>query len=100
MIVRWGLGALTGVLDEIGATAPFLVASERWSATELPVRFAGRWSDVPTARIDEIAGVTERADALVALGGGSTIDTAKAVSAATGLPLVSIPTTYSGGEWT
>jgi maleylacetate reductase len=31
---------------------------------------------------------------------GSAIDTAKAVSAATGLPLISIPTTYSGAEWT
>ena len=36
----------------------------------------------------------------MALGGGSAIDTAKAVSAATGLPLVSIPTTYAGAEWT
>ena len=28
------------------------------------------------------------------------IDTAKAASAASGLPLVSVPTTYSGAEWT
>jgi maleylacetate reductase len=34
------------------------------------------------------------------VGGGSAIDTAKAASAATGLPLVSVPTTYSGAEWT
>ena len=34
------------------------------------------------------------------VGGGSAIDTAKAVSAATGLPLVAVPTTYSGSEWT
>ena len=40
------------------------------------------------------------ADGLVALGGGSAIDTAKAVSSETGLPIVSIPTTYSGAEWT
>jgi maleylacetate reductase len=37
---------------------------------------------------------------IVAVGGGSAIDTAKAASAATGLPLVSVPTTYSGAEWT
>ena len=37
---------------------------------------------------------------MLALGGGSTIDTAKRVSAETGLPLVSVPTTYSGSEWT
>jgi maleylacetate reductase len=40
------------------------------------------------------------ADGLIALGGGSAIDTAKAISSETGLPLVSIPTTYSGAEWT
>jgi maleylacetate reductase len=40
------------------------------------------------------------ADGLLAVGGGSTIDTAKAASAASGLPLVSVPTTYSGAEWT
>jgi maleylacetate reductase len=38
-------------------------------------------------------------DGLVALGGGSAIDTAKAVSADSGLPLVSVPTTYAGAEW-
>jgi maleylacetate reductase len=37
---------------------------------------------------------------VLAFGGGSTIDTGKAVSARTGLPLVCIPTTYSGAEWT
>ena len=35
-----------------------------------------------------------------AVGGGSAIDTAKAVSARQGLPVVSVPTTYSGAEWT
>jgi maleylacetate reductase len=37
---------------------------------------------------------------VLAMGGGSTIDTGKATSARTGLPLVSVPTTYSGAEWT
>ena len=31
---------------------------------------------------------------------GYAIDLAKAISAATGLPVVSVPTTYSGSEWT
>jgi maleylacetate reductase len=37
---------------------------------------------------------------VVALGGGSAIDLGKAISAAAGVPLVSVPTTYSGSEWT
>jgi len=34
------------------------------------------------------------------VGGGSAIDTAHHASAETGLPVVSVPTTYSGAEWT
>ena len=63
-------------------------------------RHVGRWSPLPTDDIDAVAADAAGADALVALGGGSAIDTGKAVSAQTGLPLVSIPTTYSGAEWT
>jgi maleylacetate reductase len=51
---------------------------------------------LPTDEPIDVAG----ADVLLALGGGSTIDTAKRVSAESGLPLVSVPTTYSGAEWT
>ncbi len=36
----------------------------------------------------------------MAVGGGSAIDLGKALSAAAELPLVSVPTTYSGAEWT
>jgi maleylacetate reductase len=36
----------------------------------------------------------------LAVGGGSAIDTAKAASAQARLPLVSVPTTYAGAEWT
>ena len=98
MIVRWGLGELAGLLGELGAARPFVFASPRW--LELPLRAHGRWSELPSDRISEIVVATAGADVLVALGGGSTIDTGKAVSAETSLPLVSIPTTYSGAEWT
>jgi alcohol dehydrogenase class IV len=37
---------------------------------------------------------------VLAVGGGSAIDTAKVASAVSGLPQVSVPTTYSGAEWT
>jgi len=93
LIVRWSLDELPAVLAELGAERPFLVASPRWS---LDVPVAGRWEEVPSDRI----AVTGDADSLVAVGGGSAIDTAKSASVQSGLPLVSVPTTYSGAEWT
>ena len=98
MIVRWGLGELPNVLGEVGSERPLVIASDRWSGLDLPA--SGRWSDVPTDRIPEVAEAARSADGLLAVGGGSAIDLAKAVSAATELPLVSVPTTYSGSEWT
>lgn len=41
-----------------------------------------------------------RADALIPVGGGSTIGLAKAIALEHGLPIVAIPTTYSGSEMT
>jgi maleylacetate reductase len=101
MIVRWGLGELPGVLAELGVEHPYLLASERHSQPRLPGS-VGWWSELPTDRIGEVAAAATvaRADVLVPVGGGSTIDTAKAVSAETSLPVVSLPTTYSGAEWT
>jgi maleylacetate reductase len=92
--VRWGLGELPGVLGELGVERPLLVASRRWDRLGLPA--AARWDEIPSHRIEAPDGI----DGLVAVGGGSAIDTAKAASAASGLPLVSVPTTYSGSEWT
>ena len=82
------------MLAELSIERPFLVASPRWDDSGLPA--AARWTEIPSHRIAVPAGV----DGILGAGGGSAIDTAKAASAATGLQLVSVPTTYSGAEWT
>ncbi len=98
MTVRWGLDELGPLLEELGIERPFLIASGRWSKLDLPS--VGRWQEVPSDRVPEIVAAAEGSDGLLAVGGGSAIDLAKAVSAATGLAVVSVPTTYSGAEWT
>ncbi len=100
MIVRWGLGSLPEACTEAGVTSPLLVASPRWDSLELHIEPAARWRDVPSDRIPEAVAAARGADGVLAVGGGSGIDLGKAISAATGLPLVSVPTTYAGAEWT
>ena len=100
MIVRWGLGELGAVCAEAGVTRPLLVASERWDELALALEPAGRWREVPSTRIEEALAAAPEADGVVAVGGGSAIDLGKAISAAGAFPLVSVPTTYAGAEWT
>ena len=94
MIVRFGLDALPALLAETGISRPFVIASDRWRALDVP--HEEWWSEVPSHRVV----VSPAADGILGIGGGSAIDTAKAASATAGLPLVSVPTTYSGAEWT
>ena len=98
MIVRWGLNELGALLGELALASPLLVASERWSDIDLPVAFEERWTEVPSTRVAEAA--SRARDGVVALGGGSAIDLGKAISAEASVPLLSIPTTYAGAEWT
>jgi maleylacetate reductase len=102
LIVRWGIGELEGVLAELGVRRAMLVTSERFASLELPVsdRFSGVRRHSPVEVAAAATAAAAGADGVVGLGGGSAIDTAKAVAAATGLPLVAVPTTYAGAEWT
>ena len=100
MIVRWGLDLLPEACAEAGVSSPLLVASGRWDALELPIEVAARWREVPSDRVAVAVAAAPDADGVLAVGGGSAIDLGKAISAAVGLPLVSVPTTYAGAEWT
>ena len=94
MIVRWSLAELPAVLAEAGIERPFLIASERWKKLDLP--HVEWWGEVPSHRVQ----VPVAADGILAVGGGSAIDTGKFASAQAELPVVHVPTTYSGAEWT
>ena len=98
MIVRWGLAQIPDVLGELGIHQPLLVASERWANLGLGVRTDGRWTEVPSEHVADVA--AHAGDGIIAVGGGSAIDLGKAASAEAGVPIVSVPTTYAGAEWT
>lgn len=102
MIVRFGLDQLALLRAELGLERPLLVTTPRFASLELPVarRFSGVRRHAPLDTVEEAEAAAAGADSLVGLGGGSAIDTAKAVSARRGLPLVCVPTTYAGAEWT
>jgi maleylacetate reductase len=95
VIVRWGLDALPGLLADAEIEQPFVIAGPRWHALKLPAG-VGLWTEVPSEHAVPPSG----ADGVLAVGGGSAIDTGKYASAQSGLPVVHVPTTYSGAEWT
>lgn len=113
-VIRFGWGALAEageVIAEVGLERPVLVTTERGrvQAGEIDVVaiFDRVRSHVPVPTVEAAAGVARDADAdgLVGLGGGSAIDTCKAVTVALlgegrELKTIAIPTTYAGAEWT
>ena len=112
-VFRFGAGALAElgeVAAELGLSRLLLVASRRGAADagSLPVVgvYDGVRPHVPVESVHEAAARAREvgADGLVGLGGGSAIDTCKAVVAELAperlLRTIAVPTTYAGAEWT
>jgi alcohol dehydrogenase class IV len=106
--IHFGRGALADASSSLGEGFTLLTtARARAMAPELVAR-AGAVREVPTGRVDEIAGAlldeVEPAELVVALGGGRVIDTAKALAAARPLGrrprVAAVPTTLSAAEMT
>ncbi|MFM6852221.1 MAG: maleylacetate reductase [Terrabacter sp.] len=110
-----GRGSLHHVPTEvarIGAERVLLLATHSASAAgdalagalggRLAARFDGATVHTPVEVTERALAVVadHRADAVVALGGGSAVGLGKALSARTGIPQVAIPTTYAGSEVT
>jgi alcohol dehydrogenase class IV len=113
-VVRFGWGALEelpATAEEVGVERPLLVSTRRGSEQARGLSFAGVFdgvrSHVPAETVDAAVHAVEDAgaDGLVALGGGSAIDTAKAVTLelvhrGRSVRTIAVPTTYAGAEWT
>jgi alcohol dehydrogenase class IV len=114
--IVFGAGAartqLAAEVERLGATRVLVLAStrdeERVAAVTAPLgdRVAGMFTAVrehvplPAAEAARAAAKEVDADALLAIGGGSTVGAAKAVALTARLPIVAVPTTYAGSEVT
>jgi len=82
--------------------APRAAALTAGLGDRLACTFTGVRQHVPIA-VAEVArslAATSGIDVLISIGGGSATGTAKAVALTSGLPIIAVPTTYSGSEMT
>jgi alcohol dehydrogenase class IV len=113
--VVFGAGSLAQLpveLDRLGAkralvlSTPGRAASVRAVADSLGERCAGLYAKavmhVPIEVAEDARNAAKGlgADCCVAVGGGSTVGLGKAIALTTGLPVLAVPTTYSGSEMT
>jgi maleylacetate reductase len=103
---------LAAEVDRLGVGRLLLIASDREAdrAREIVAPFATRvtatFTDVRehvpigTARDARSMATDAQADAVLCIGGGSAIGAAKAVALTHHIPIVAVPTTYSGSEVT
>jgi alcohol dehydrogenase class IV len=110
--VVFGAGSRSKIGEEIerlNMKRALLIASARHSKTiqaELGLRVVETITDVvmhvpiELAHRAETSALAAKADGIIALGGGSSVGLAKAIALGTGLPIIAVPTTYSGSEMT
>jgi maleylacetate reductase len=106
--VLFGAGRVAEVpaeVERLGARRPLVVCgrSEEATASAWPwPALVGVAPHVPVEVAEDARrrAADERADALVAVGGGSAVGLAKAIALTARLPIVAVPTTYAGSELT
>jgi alcohol dehydrogenase class IV len=110
-----GEGAMELVVTEVerlGASRALVIATPRrtTAAEEVSALLGARSTGVLATAVEHVPiqtaeqgraeATSRRADALVAVGGGSTVGLAKAIALSLGLPIIALPTTFSGSEMT
>jgi maleylacetate reductase len=109
--VVFGAGAVRGLaaeVDKLGAKRVLMLSTPGRAAmaAKLGLQVAGTFDKAvmhtPSAAVTEAREMAKglKADCCVAVGGGSTIGFGKAIALTSGLPVVAVPTTYSGSEMT